>query len=267
MKIKAIVSDFDGTVVSYEQTISVEVKAAISDYVAQGGIFSIATGRAYEGLLENMCQEIKLKTPQIVRGGAEIISSETGEVIWGKYIPINDVKAILDRLLPLNDFILLAESGKDLFTKEGQSDPEFATGANIRDIKELPLNAVPKIAIPPLYDAQQIELEPLLQTLINEFPQLHIVKTTGKKGFGMDINDGSAGKKSALIAYAEMMRIDLQDIMGIGDSFNDLPLLDACGVKVAMGNAPTELREVADFIVGTQAEDGVIEAIQKALAS
>ncbi|MBT3249818.1 MAG: HAD family phosphatase [Candidatus Pacebacteria bacterium] len=265
MKIKAIVSDFDGTIVSYEQKISNEVKAAISNYVTKGGIFSIATGRAYEGLLESMCQEIKLKTPQIVRGGAEIISSKTGEVIWGKYIPINDVKAILDRLLPLNDFILLAESGKDLFTKEGKSDPEFATGANIRDIEELPLNVVPKIAIPPLYSAQQIE--PMLQTLINDFPQLHIVKTTGKRGVGMDINDGRAGKKSALIAYAKMMDINSQEIMGIGDSFNDLPLLDACGIKVAMGNAPTELKEVADFIVGTQAEDGVIEAIQKALES
>ncbi|MBT4681105.1 MAG: HAD hydrolase family protein, partial [Candidatus Pacebacteria bacterium] len=49
MKIKAIVSDFDGTIVSYEQKISNEVKAAISNYVTKGGIFSIATGRAYEG--------------------------------------------------------------------------------------------------------------------------------------------------------------------------------------------------------------------------
>ncbi|NCN45811.1 MAG: hypothetical protein COU63_01925 [Candidatus Pacebacteria bacterium CG10_big_fil_rev_8_21_14_0_10_36_11] len=264
MKIKAIVSDFDGTIVSYEQKISLKVEMAIASYVASGGIFSIATGRAYEGLLQSMCHRIGLKTPQIVRGGAEIVSAETDEVVWGKYIPAIDVKEIISRLSSSDQYILLAESGKDLFTRDGVADPEFATGATIKDIKFLPIDNVPKIAIPPLYDAQLIE--PILQSLITEFPQLHIVKTTGKKGVGMDINDGGAGKKAALFAYAEMMSLDPQEIMGLGDSFNDLPLLSACGVKVAMGNAPAELKEVADFSVGTQAEDGVIEAIEKALS-
>lgn len=260
MKIKAIVSDFDGTIVSYDQKISEAVESAISNYVSKGGVFSVATGRAYEGLLEKMCHRINLETPQIVRGGAEIVSAKTDEVIWGKYIPKQNVLSILNKLMPLKQFVVLAESGKDLFTRNGESNPEFATGANVRDIVQLSPKMVPKIAIPPLHDLEAINL--IIKDLIFEFPDLHIVKTTSKNGFGVDINSGEAGKKSALLAYAKIMDLNPQEIMGIGDSFNDLPLLSACGLKVAMGNAPAELKEVADFVVASQAEDGVVEAIK-----
>lgn len=263
MKIKAIVSDFDGTIVSYEQMISNVVKDSIKVYIKSGGIFSVATGRAYEGLLQNTCHELGIQTPQIVRGGSEIILAKTDEVIWGKYIDPIQVDLILQKLLILEEFITLAESGKDLFTKNGQTNKEFATGAIVKDIKDLPVSRVPKIAIPPLYDLERIE--PIIKDLKESYPELHIVKTTSKHGYGIDINDGGAGKRSALFAYASIMKLNPEEIMGIGDSYNDLPLLSACGVKVAMGNAPLELKNVADFIVGTQANDGVAEAIELAL--
>lgn len=51
--------------------------------------------------------------------------------------------------------------------------------------------------------------------------------------------------------------------MGIGDGYNDLPMLEAVGCKVVMGQAPPEVKAVADYVTGTFEQDGVAEAVEK----
>jgi Cof subfamily protein (haloacid dehalogenase superfamily) len=258
-KIKAIVSDFDGTLIGADQVMTFNLKSAIKSWVETGHVFSIASGRAYEGLIQKYCHELKLTDLHIVRGGSEIISGKNDEVIWGKYIKENLVEEILDELAKFPNIKLLAESGKNLYTKDGKGDPEFATGAVIFPFSQLPLNRVPKIAVPPLYDPESVEV--ILEDLKEKFPTLHIIKTSSARGVGIDVNDGGAGKHLAVLEYAKLMKLNPKEIMGIGDSYNDYPLLSACGLKVAMGNAPDELKKIADKVVGTQKENGVVDAI------
>ena len=49
----------------------------------------------------------------------------------------------------------------------------------------------------------------------------------------------------------------------MGDGYNDFPLLMACGLKIAMGNAVPELKAIADFIAPSVEEDGVATVIEK----
>lgn len=264
MNIKAIVSDFDGTLIGSVQALTPAAVQAIRQFIGTGKIFSIATGRAYEGLLENICTEVGINGLVIVRGGSEIVSSQTGEVVWGKYIAPELVSKIIAQLGEYSEVMILAESGKDLFTVDGAGNAEFATGASIKKLSELPLGKVPKIAIPPLFTKEVIE--PIYKTLVEQYPTLHIVKTTSKKGMGVDINDGGAGKHAALLEYSKLTNLDHSEILGVGDSYNDYPLLSACGVKVAMGNAPQELKDIADFVVGTQENDGIVDVINKVMS-
>ncbi|HZZ63859.1 MAG TPA: HAD hydrolase family protein, partial [Candidatus Baltobacteraceae bacterium] len=55
----------------------------------------------------------------------------------------------------------------------------------------------------------------------------------------------------------------LKDVLAIGDSWNDAPLLDSAGFGVAMGSAPPELQAVADAVVADVANDGVAEALER----
>jgi hypothetical protein len=264
MNIKAIVSDFDGTLVGATHTVTPGVRDAIKKFINAGRIFSIATGRAYEGLLDNVCKELCIDGLVIVRGGSEIISTQTGEVVWGQYIASGLVSKIIAQLEERSGIIVLAESGKDLFTVDGQGNAEFATGAHIKKFVDLPMDKVPKIAIPPLYNKEVIE--PIFEKLAEQYNILHIVKTTSKNGMGIDINDGKAGKHVALFEYSKLIGVDPGEILGVGDSYNDYPLLSACGVRAAMGNAPDELKEIADFIVETQEHDGIVEVINKVIS-
>ncbi|HXS15232.1 MAG TPA: HAD hydrolase family protein, partial [Candidatus Saccharimonadales bacterium] len=57
--------------------------------------------------------------------------------------------------------------------------------------------------------------------------------------------------------------ISTEEIIGIGDGHNDFPLLMACGLKVAMGNAVDDLKAIADYIAPSVDEDGVADVIEK----
>ena len=57
--------------------------------------------------------------------------------------------------------------------------------------------------------------------------------------------------------------INTHEIIGVGDGYNDFPLLMACGLKVAMGNAVEDLKAIADYIAPSVEEDGVADVIDK----
>ena len=79
----------------------------------------------------------------------------------------------------------------------------------------------------------------------------------------MSIQHVEATKQHAIFEVAKLLHIDTHEIIGVGDGYNDFPLLMACGLKVAMGNAVPELKAIADYIAPTIDEDGVSDIIEK----
>jgi hydroxymethylpyrimidine pyrophosphatase-like HAD family hydrolase len=57
--------------------------------------------------------------------------------------------------------------------------------------------------------------------------------------------------------------LNKEEILAIGDQNNDIALLQAGGVKIAMGNASEELKQIADYITGSVYEDGFVTAMEK----
>jgi hydroxymethylpyrimidine pyrophosphatase-like HAD family hydrolase len=60
-----------------------------------------------------------------------------------------------------------------------------------------------------------------------------------------------------------MLGVRYEEIIGVGDGHNDVPLLEAVGLKVAMGNAPDEVKAIADYVAPKLSEDGVADVIQR----
>lgn len=87
----------------------------------------------------------------------------------------------------------------------------------------------------------------------------------------VDILPAGCSKASALQHLATLRGIAMQDVMAIGDNWNDVPMLSAAGAAVLMANAPAELhlraREEGWQIAPSNDEDGVAEAIESALAA
>ena len=85
-----------------------------------------------------------------------------------------------------------------------------------------------------------------------------------KKGlFWVSVTNALATKLHGVMWIADYLHIRPEEIIGVGDGYNDYPLLSACGLKVAMGNAVDEVKAIADYIAPSVEEDGVADVIEK----
>lgn len=79
----------------------------------------------------------------------------------------------------------------------------------------------------------------------------------------IEIMDRRAGKGAALLRLGEMLGIRREEIMAVGDSENDLDMIEKAGLGVAMGNSEAVLLSHADAVTGTNEEDGAAAAIAR----
>jgi hydroxymethylpyrimidine pyrophosphatase-like HAD family hydrolase len=79
----------------------------------------------------------------------------------------------------------------------------------------------------------------------------------------LEVMNSKVNKGLSLEIVARYLGIPLSEVLAIGDSWNDAPLLEKAGFGVAMGSAPPELRDVADAVVADVANDGVAEALER----
>jgi len=78
-----------------------------------------------------------------------------------------------------------------------------------------------------------------------------------------DITAGGADKGKGLRAMANYLGLNVAETMAFGDGGNDISIVKAAGVGVAMGNAGDELKRVADFVTTSVDDDGVKKALEK----
>jgi len=110
--------------------------------------------------------------------------------------------------------------------------------------------------------------ENLADKLISELSKISGIaihkNVSFKKGYyWVSVVSEQATKLHAVVRLAELLGVNTKEIIGIGDSYNDFPLLEACGLKIAMGNAVPELKAIADFIAPSVEDDGVATIIDK----
>lgn len=91
------------------------------------------------------------------------------------------------------------------------------------------------------------------------FPQLAVSTSVARN---VEINDGRANKGAALTALAERLGIPMGKVAAFGDGTNDLSMIRAAGMGVAMGNAAEEVKAAADRVTAGNGEDGVGIAVE-----
>ena len=92
------------------------------------------------------------------------------------------------------------------------------------------------------------------------FERFNIMKSAP---FYLEILSKRVDKGTGVKMLADHLGIAQENIMALGDQGNDIAMVNYAGVGVAMGNAIPELKEIAQFVTGTNSEDGVAMAIEK----
>jgi HAD superfamily hydrolase (TIGR01484 family) len=245
---KALMLDLDGTTVPNRRDglPSQRVKNAISE--ANKSIHvGVVTGRPFYYAKEIM-HSLSLTGPSIVNGGAMVINSTTDTVIWEKLIAENEFSKIT-KLVMKYDVKMLVQS-KDT---EGK-DIVYDASSGIKSVWTITLP-----------DLQPAQAHIIYEELLSQFTDIAVYKIVGwNKGTQwLQISHIEATKQHGIMEVAKILGIETHEIIGVGDGYNDFPLLMACGLKVAMGNAVPELKAIADYIAPTVDEDGVADVIEK----
>ena len=203
----------------------------------------VATSRPYFAL-SHIVDHLKLSGPSIIVGGAQIIDTTSEKILFEQPLLKKDVLKAVKDLKSLRVQIAVYDNGKDLiFSKDYKPDNPLQLWIH----KLTPKQADTEIA------------------LLSHIPTISIFKIPSwtKGRIDIVINHASATKQHAILEVAKILNIETHEIIGIGDGYNDFPLLMACGLKVAMGNAVDDLKEIADYVAPSVEEDGVADVIEK----
>ena len=244
-KYKALMLDVDGTTIENRSDAmpSKKVKDAIekANKVIKVGL---ATSRPFWHV-HHIIEDLKINAPCIIAGGGQIFDPQKNKIIWEKLINTNDIIPIFKIAKQFN--IEIFNDGKQNNIKKHSEDYR----------KSGPIQFwIPGLSVN------------IAEQFINEFSNIStiaVLKIPSWKPNVVDIiiSHALATKQHGIIEVAKLLNISTKDIIAIGDGYNDFPLLMACGLKIAMGNANEELKKIADFIAPSVEEDGIVTVIEK----
>ena len=262
MQYKLVAFDLDGTLLGEELLLRPRVLSAITNMRERGVQGCIVTGRMYRAALP-FARQLQFTAPVVCYQGAAVIDPQTDDVLQD--VPLPNAEA-----LAVNDYA----HSNGLHIQLYANDRYYCEQRNQYSDLYAKISGVEPIVVPTL--TRQFEEWDATKAVIIAEPEIvneHLPRVRSLFGDGayvtrsipwfIEVMNRNVNKGKSLEVVARYLDIPMEQVLAIGDSWNDAPLLQAAGFGVAMGSAPPELREVADAVVGDVQNDGVAEAVER----
>jgi Cof subfamily protein (haloacid dehalogenase superfamily) len=261
-RIRLIALDLDGTLVGSDLTIRPRVREAIAKARASGVAITIVTGRMLAAA-RPYARELGIDGVIVCYQGAAIFNVATGAIVQMTPVRQDVTREVLDwadargihaqcyadDVLYVQQINVFSKRYTDLARVEPTVVPSLRAAFADR----------PTIKIVLVDDAERASHHLAdLQPLLGDRAYL----TRSHVDF-VEILDPNVNKGVALGFVAGYYDATPAETLAVGDAWNDLPLLKAAGIGVAMGSGPPELLAQADAVVADVAHDGVAEAIER----
>ncbi len=267
LDIRLLVLDIDGTIAGQSNDVREPVKQAIRSAQTKGVQVAIATGRMYCSALR-FYHEVGSTLPLLAYQGAWIQDPATQQIYQHLPVSRTTAEALLDyfetdalrSLLSVHFYI-----NDQLYVRE--VTPETKIYAERADIQPMPVGDLRKTLhseptkVLALSDDTAI-IEQMLGSLRKQYTPAELYLTKSVATFFEATNP--AANKGAAVRYLaeEILGLNAQNVMTIGDNFNDLEMLEYAGLGVAMGNAPAQVQAIANWVAPDVEEDGAAAAIE-----
>ncbi|ADL11847.1 Cof-type HAD-IIB family hydrolase [Acetohalobium arabaticum] len=263
MKYKLLAIDIDDTLLSDELVISSRVKNKIKQAVAADTLVTIATGRMYSSALP-YAKQLELDLPLITYNGALIKETISDKVIDHQPVSVELAQKI-GFLADREDWHLNIYLDDKLYvTKLGPEIKRYEEIAGIESI--LVEEEITDFLVQPptkllIIGPNPEQTDEILTKVSDEF-ETDLNITQSKSTF-VEIMQQNVSKGVALKRLAEKFEIKKNEVIAIGDSLNDLEMIEYAGLGVAVANGADELKRRADYVTETNEEDGVAGVIDK----
>jgi len=260
MSYKLIASDMDGTLLTKDKRISPAVESAVCRASRAGVVFCLASGRPLCGMKKYM-DSLGLSSPAIACNGTVIIRPD-GEVLYRQCLepaPAREVLAFGKRF----GVTMCVWSDEKLFVSHINERTEHYSSLMSTDKMTLIEDWEPVIAmgIDKILWHSEVDVVARYQQILADELTTPVNYFTSNPRF-LEFVDHMASKAEALRRLADILAIDIADTIAVGDGFNDLEMLRAAGIGVAMGNAPDEIKRQCGWVAPTNENDGVAALIE-----
>ncbi|MDT3428419.1 Cof subfamily protein (haloacid dehalogenase superfamily) [Paenibacillus forsythiae] len=266
--IKAIFSDIDGTLLNSRHQITPETKSAIQEVKERDIPFVLVSARMPSGILP-LQQELEINAPVICYSGALVLGgSDAGghrETLHSVGIGKSSVGALRSVISAGFPGISLSLYSHDQWIVADRTNPWIIQEQEI--IKVDPIERELSSYIEEDHEIHKIlcmgnpqEINRLAQTLKSAVPGVSIYKS---KDTYLEIMDEMVSKSYAIRELEAALHLSNRELMAIGDNYNDIDMILYAGLGIAMGNAPEEVKRVADQVTSSNDEDGLKAGIER----
>lgn len=277
MKYKLIAFDLDGTVLDDAKNIDPRTIQALADAAAQGVEIVPSSGRVFDAMPAAV-RGMPFVRYAITANGAGVFDRQENKLLYEANLTPEYVFGIFDYL---EQFDCIVEAFQDFTPYIAECDLDrllsyYDDNPGIRKLMRETRNPVESVrktlqaAGTPVQKAQvhfptkEIK-EKMLPEIQRHFPE---IIATSSLPLNIEMNAANATKGAGLRVLCEKLGIDISDTVAFGDGSNDISMLRAAGLGVAMKNAPDDVKTAADTVTRFDNNSGgvyttIIELLEK----
>ncbi len=270
MKIKLIALDLDGTTLNNDRVISDANRQALEAAIDKGVNVVIATGRAFSALPEDVFH-IRGIQYVLTSNGAVITDLRTNQAIYENCIaPAAVEKAVA--LLRQYDFMIEAFTEGGAYIEKSVYDHIKETRLSFRHVDYVLTTRQPVEGLLDFILAHKAHIENINVNFEDQGDRAMMREVLGKLenttlttsfDHNLEIGGSTTSKAGALKELGRILKVPPEEMMAVGDSPNDMAMMQLAGMPVAVGNAKDEVKAIAKYVAASNHEDGVAEAVQK----
>ena len=270
MTIKLIALDLDGTTINSDKIISKRNREALQKAADMGVNIVIATGRPFCALPKDVF-EMESVRYVLTSNGASITDIRENKTFYENCMSeLATEKAV--EILKEHDYIIECFVNGVAYIDGPYYRMVEETGESFRDIEYIlntrqPMDDIYQFMLDNKGHLENINVnfediseKPAMKEKLLQIPEATI---TSSFLHNLEIGGATTSKAEALTQMGKLLGVDRSEMMAIGDSPNDMAMLMACGLPVAVGNALDEVKAIAKYVAPTNDEDGVAVAVEK----
>lgn len=248
--VKTIFSDVDGTLVSHKtDSVPESTRKALKLLHENGYKLVLATGRDMSQLKKLPVKDLKFDGYLTMNG--QLCLDGDGKEIFGNPIDEKDtekmVQLIKEKTVPITT---IGKEGPYInFVTDEVVAAQKAVSSKVAPVGEYHGEKV--------YQFIAYGDREKLKNLVNDLPNC---KLSWWNEYAVDIISKDGGKLAGIEKYLELQGQTLADAMAFGDGENDLEMLKAVKIGVAMGNGEEQVKRIADYVTTDIDADGIFNA-------
>lgn len=261
MKISALVSDVDGTLVTPDKVLTGATRAAAARVHSAGITFAIISSRPPRGL-RMLVEPLALTTPLAGFNGGVFVSPKLAKTREHLLEPALARRAV--ELIAARDAQAWVFTVADWLVRD-------AHGAYVAH-EERTVQFAPKVVAD---FGAGIDAAGKIVAVSEDFDSLKKLEAEARALFAgeasvarsqpyyLDFTHPLANKGTALLEFSRLIAVAPEEIAVIGDGGNDVAMFERAGLAIAMGNASPEVQAAADVVTASNVEDGFAQAVER----